>query len=209
MYAYKYRNRFCCRIESHYTLPSINFKVCSVICSCTCDIALREKIEYRWEPTYSPVFSNSVFGVSGRLIISISCVKINGIYALVSCPAKDKSQTWATESTLRPSYRELSLFPLLSLPSFIEISPIAHVALLHTDMNCGCKFCPSIGINSAAWKRGNSKISWTTRTDVGQINRASSTIVAETLSQVYAISDRKAVADARHWIKLQLSARLR
>lgn len=38
----------------------------------------------------SPVFSNSVFGVSGRLIISISCVKINGIYALVSGPAENK-----------------------------------------------------------------------------------------------------------------------
>jgi len=38
----------------------------------------------------SPVFSNSVFGVSGRLIMSMSCVKINGIYVLVSGPAKYK-----------------------------------------------------------------------------------------------------------------------
>lgn len=40
---------------------------------------------------------------------------------------------------------------LHDLPSFIDISPIAHVALLHTDMNCGCKFCPRIGINSAKY----------------------------------------------------------
>jgi hypothetical protein len=34
-------------------------------------------------------------------------------------------------------------------PVLIEISPMAHVALLHTDMNSGVRLAPSTGINSA------------------------------------------------------------
>lgn len=45
---------------------------------------------------------------------------------------------------------------LLHLPSLIEISPIAHVALLHTDMNSGFRFCPRMGINSAEMRNMSS-----------------------------------------------------
>lgn len=43
------------------------------------------------------------------------------------------------------------------LPNFIDISPMAQVALLHTDIKSGFKFCPRIGkkscINGATcWK---------------------------------------------------------
>ena len=35
-----------------------------------------------------------------------------------------------------------------NLPIFIEISPMAQVALLHTDINSGFKLAPRIGIKS-------------------------------------------------------------
>jgi hypothetical protein len=41
----------------------------------------------------------------------------------------------------------------IHLPSLIDISPIAQVALLHTDINSGFKFCPRIGRKSAAKKK--------------------------------------------------------
>lgn len=53
--------------------------------------SIRKKLDIdKSQMENSPVFSNSVFGVSGRLIMSMSCVKINGIYVLVSGPAKYK-----------------------------------------------------------------------------------------------------------------------
>lgn len=71
-----------------YTLPSICSKICSVYCIW---YRLKRKLDMSKACIdNSPVFSNSVFGVSGRLIISISCVKINGIYVLVSGPAENK-----------------------------------------------------------------------------------------------------------------------
>ncbi len=36
------------------------------------------------------------------------------------------------------------------LPIFIDISPMAQVALLHTEINSGFKFEPRIGIKSPA-----------------------------------------------------------
>lgn len=38
-------------------------------------------------------------------------------------------------------------------PICIDISPIAHVALLHTDINSGFKLVPSMGIKSAERRR--------------------------------------------------------
>lgn len=74
---------------SHYTLLSISFQ--SNARYIIYGIVLKEKLDIRKDRIGdSPVFSNSVFGVSGRLMISMSCVKINGIYALVSGPTKDK-----------------------------------------------------------------------------------------------------------------------
>lgn len=37
------------------------------------------------------------------------------------------------------------------IPNFIAISPIAHVALLHTDMKSGLRFWPSIGKKSCMY----------------------------------------------------------
>lgn len=84
MYIWESTNSLC-RFESRYTLP-----ICSKIYSVYC---IRYRSKRKLDKACidnSPVFSNNVFGVSGRLIISISCVKINGIYALVSGPAEDK-----------------------------------------------------------------------------------------------------------------------
>ena len=39
------------------------------------------------------------------------------------------------------------------LPSWTEISPMAHVALLHTEMNSGLRFWPRIGKKSPGIKR--------------------------------------------------------
>lgn len=36
----------------------------------------------------------------------------------------------------------------------MQISPMAQVALLHTEMNSGLRFVPRIGMNSAAGKEG-------------------------------------------------------
>jgi len=44
-------------------------------------------------------------------------------------------------------------------PICIDISPIAHVALLHTDINSGFKLVPSMGIKSAERKRLNNLVS--------------------------------------------------
>jgi hypothetical protein len=49
-------------------------------------------------------------------------------------------------------FHTVSWISSLHLPSFIDISPIAQVALLHTDINSGFKFCPRIGRKSAANK---------------------------------------------------------
>lgn len=38
-------------------------------------------------------------------------------------------------------------------PICIDISPIAHVALLHTDINSGFRLVPNIGMKSAAQER--------------------------------------------------------
>jgi len=38
---------------------------------------------------------------------------------------------------------------LIVLPNFTAISPIAHVALLQTEMWSGFKFCANIGMKSA------------------------------------------------------------
>lgn len=40
-------------------------------------------------------------------------------------------------------------------PICIDISPIAHVALLHTDINSGFKFVPSMGMKSAERRKIN------------------------------------------------------
>lgn len=45
----------------------------------------------------------------------------------------------------------------LNSPICIDISPIAQVALLHTDINSGFKFVPSMGIKSAVKKKGGGK----------------------------------------------------
>ena len=104
----------------------------------------------------SPVFSRSVFGVFGRLIMSINWAKINGIYALVSIPKHKQTNKIRIFIALEfflvnPFIRCIQKFKEFrnNLPNFIDISPIAHVALLHTDMKSGFKFCPSIGIKSA------------------------------------------------------------
>jgi hypothetical protein len=39
----------------------------------------------------------------------------------------------------------------------MEISPIAHVALLQTEMNSGFKLVPKIGMKSA-WKKQKQKV---------------------------------------------------
>lgn len=41
------------------------------------------------------------------------------------------------------------------IPNFTDISPIAHVALLQTDIESGFKFLPKIGIN---WAKNKTKI---------------------------------------------------
>lgn len=104
---------------------------------------VKETIRLNILYSYSPVFSNNVFGVFGLLIMSISWDKIIGMYALVSDPKRRKNVIKELKIIGRVQVLEKYL------PSFIAISPIAHVALLQTDMNSGFKFCPSIGINSA------------------------------------------------------------
>lgn len=69
------------------------------------------------------MFSNNVLGVSGWLIIVISCVNTTGIKGFISAP------------------------------SLIANSPIAHVALLHTEMYSAFKFWPRMGRNSAVKRR--------------------------------------------------------
>ena len=39
------------------------------------------------------------------------------------------------------------------LPIWMEISPIAHVALLQTEMNSGLRLVPNIGMKSARKKK--------------------------------------------------------
>lgn len=67
----------------------------------------------------SPVFSSKVFGVFWLLMMSISWPKTNGMYGFVSAP------------------------------NLMLISPIAHVALLQTEMYSGFKLFPRIGKKSA------------------------------------------------------------
>jgi len=52
-------------------------------------------------------------------------------------------------------FHRVSWISSLHSPSFTDISPIAQVALLHTDINSGFKFCPRIGRKSAANKTNN------------------------------------------------------
>jgi len=44
------------------------------------------------------------------------------------------------------------------LPALMAISPIAHVALLHTDMYSGFKFEPSIGMKFPEIVKNNQNI---------------------------------------------------
>jgi len=47
-------------------------------------------------------------------------------------------------------FHELRKKRELYSPICMEISPIAQVALLHTDMNSGLRFAPRMGMKSAA-----------------------------------------------------------
>lgn len=69
-------------------------------------------------PIVIAVFSRRVLGVLGRLMMMISGWRRTGTYCF------------------------------MSLPSLIEISPAAHVALLQTEMWSVYKFWASMGINS-------------------------------------------------------------
>lgn len=51
------------------------------------------------------------------------------------------------------NYFNVNYNSFLLLPNFTAISPIAHVALLQTDIWSGFKFCASIGIKSAKNKQ--------------------------------------------------------
>lgn len=105
-------------------------KVCSIYYSC-----VEETISLKLLCRYSPVFSNSVFGVLSLLIMSISSGRINGIYALVSDPMKKEMKYIVRKSYSIYRSNLITILLAKSLPSFMAISPIAHVALLHTDIN--------------------------------------------------------------------------
>lgn len=78
--------------------------------------------------SHSPVFSRSVFGVFWLLMMSMSWPSTSGMYGFVSAP------------------------------SFMLISPMAQVALLHTEMNSGLRLLPRMGRKSdmygwTCWKQ--------------------------------------------------------
>lgn len=83
------------------------------------------------------MFSNKVLGVLGLLIITINWLSTRGIYGLVSGPARHTIPSKGAHYNF-----------IINLPSFMLISPIAHVALLQTDIYSGFRFCPNIGKKS-------------------------------------------------------------
>lgn len=114
-----------------------------------------------------PVFSSRVFGVLGLLMISTSWCSTMAMYGCISGPegvetrrnhGKKSVDCLLCDAVIKHT---LGIFMKHS-PICIEISPIAHVALLHTDINSGFKFVPSMGIKSAGRRKASQLSNWLT-----------------------------------------------
>lgn len=101
-----------------------------------------------------PVFSSRVLGVLGRLIISTNWFRTIAMYGCISTPgrAQNVSEMHISiqyVSLISKGTSQLHIKIFCNLPICMQISPMAHVALLQTEMNSGFRFVPRIGMNSA------------------------------------------------------------
>ena len=115
-----------------------------------------------------PVFSRRVFGVLGLLMISTSWCSTMAMYGCISGP---KEEGWIRNhggensclpcnvTSIYTNYDNIWMFVTHS-PICIDISPIAHVALLHTDINSGFKLVPSMGIKSPGRRKESQLSEW-------------------------------------------------
>lgn len=100
-----------------------------------------------------PVFSSKVLGVLALLMISTRCGSTKPTYGCISAPTTGNRKTPPLAWTGQQLTFEIKGYERKNLaiysPICMEISPIAQVALLQTEINSGFRLSPRMGMNSA------------------------------------------------------------